>query len=206
MGSTVMLILVLVLVLSLVVGGSDLATYLANLALALTARHRETGAEPDALRALECYEQAASMPTAPPLRRLFAARWGGQLAASLAPPATAAALFQAAVSLIQFSVPGGLDRGSQEENLACIQGLASEVTAWSITANAAAESLTWMEMSRGVLWGTMLNDANALRRQAPELAARLMSIEALLNGRLTRQEEGSHAIGSVGHLRAQQIL
>jgi tetratricopeptide (TPR) repeat protein len=163
----------------------DLTTYLTNLAITLTTRHSATDAEANIERALECYERAASIETAPPLRRLFAARWGGQLAASVPRPETAAALFHTAVSLIGYTVPRSLDRGSQEESMARIQGLAGEVTAWNLAIGEVDDSLTWVELSRAVLWGISLNDLQRLRQRAPEFADRVMGLEALLNQRVT---------------------
>ncbi|WP_143030162.1 hypothetical protein [Pseudonocardia oroxyli] len=165
----------------------DRTTYLHNLAEALADRSRGNPDDSDRAdldAALEAFGEAAAIATAPPIRRLFAARAAGRLAASTGRGEAAAANLAAAVRLIPAATWPGLDRPSQELNAASTEGVTGEAVAWALGCGTPTTALELCELGRSVLW-THSIDARvspaALQVVAPGLAIRLAELSAARN-------------------------
>jgi len=162
----------------------DRTTYLHNLAVALADRHQRSEQRDDLRAALTCYEQAAAITSAPPVRRLLAARSAGQLAASLQLADVAVADLADAVALLPVAAWPGLDRASQELHVAGAQGLAGEAAAWALTDGRPVAAVELVELGRAVLWAHTLDARSApasLHAVAPDLADRLTELATARN-------------------------
>jgi len=162
----------------------DRAKRLLSLGTTLRTRFEDSHAQGDRDAALSVLVQAAEYESAPPSVRIRAARE----AATLAAPASAAALLEAAVLLLPEVAPRQLDRSDQQDALGGFAGLAADAAALALAAGTgeggARRALRLLEAGRAVLLGQALDsrgDLTELRRLAPELAARFTDLRERLD-------------------------
>lgn len=157
-------------------GDPDIARHLMTLADLLSIEHGAGLGE-----AIACWQRAARTESAPASVRVSAAvSWGGAAAAEgrfeLAEEG-----FGAAVELLPVLAWRGLDRGSQERQLAQQQGLASDAAACAIAAGHPERAVELLEQGRIVLWSERLQlrgEFDDARAAWPELTERLDAIRA----------------------------
>ena len=140
-------------------------------------------AEPGAGRAeaLACWQQAAQTEFAPARERINAAVSWGSAAAVEGQRELAEEGFSLAVGLLPVLAWRGLDRSSQERQLARQPGLASDAAACAISAGHPERAVELLEQGRTVLWSQQLQlrgELDDLRRSFPDLAGRLDAIRA----------------------------
>ena len=169
-------------------GHPDLAVYLSNLGISLHTRFERAGDTADLDAAIELL--AARQPGAdrdtqlsgwPPRRA-----WGAA-AADAGRTHEAAEGYAAAVGLLPAVAWHGLDRATREEQLAQWAGLAADAAACAVLDGRPELAVELLEQGRSVLWSQALNlrsDLTRLAEQAPDLAARLDSIRAILDSPL----------------------
>ncbi|MFI6574027.1 CHAT domain-containing protein [Nocardia fluminea] len=168
----------------------NLAYYLLQLADVLQHRAQRGGPDSDIEDAIKLFNNAASLPSAPPMRRIEAARVAYRLACSHPKhlPAVASSL-ATAVHLVQFTVPRHLGRSDQMVEVARFPGLASDASAATLAAGRTAEdsaqrALQLLEHGRAVLMGRALDlriDSAELAAHRPDLAERFVDLRELLD-------------------------
>ncbi|MEV2242093.1 hypothetical protein [Micromonospora sp. NPDC049891] len=139
--------------------------------------------DPDRARAVDCWRAVTGTAAASVAERFEAARlW--VTAASTGEAETAIPAFAATVDLLPEFVWHGLDRETRERHLTTVQGLGTGAAAFALRAGRVEDAVTWLEQSRNVLWGQMLqlrDDHAGLRRARPGLATRLDALRVLLD-------------------------
>jgi hypothetical protein len=162
----------------------DVAVYLSRLGNALRVRFGRTGQRADLDRAIRAFREGAGVLTAPPEDRLLAARGWGLCAMLARDPETAVAGYSAAIELLSAAAWHGLDQPTREHHLRTWGGLASDAAAAAIAADQGARAVELLEAGRSMLWRQALSlrqDLDALRKDAPGLAAALDAARAVLN-------------------------
>ncbi|MFI6519211.1 CHAT domain-containing protein [Spirillospora sp. NPDC050679] len=173
-------------------------------------RHGLTRDEADRAAAVSAWRTAARTATAPATVRITAARsWGSAVLDAPGPPAWEEALeaFTLAVELLPLAVWHGLDRAGQEEAALQWPLLAAQAASCALAAGRPHTALELLEQGRALMWSQVLQtrgDFSDLRRDAPELAARLDGCRAELDaavdtaGLIARELLGVPLPGSAG--------
>jgi tetratricopeptide (TPR) repeat protein len=162
----------------------DRALRLANLGTGLRLRFERLRQAPDLAAALEAFRGGAAVLTAPPGRRVDAARGWGQCAMLAGEPGSAVAGYATAIELLPLVAWHGLDQPTREHHLRESTGLACDAAAAAIAAGQPARAVELLEAGRSVLWTQALHlreDLAVLRERAPDLAAALEASRAVLN-------------------------
>jgi tetratricopeptide (TPR) repeat protein len=160
------------------------APRLSELGNALRSRFEHTGQDGDLSAAVQCWRAAAESDTAAPAVRIAAARaWGrGEFDEGDWP--SAADAYAGGVQLLPQVAWHGLDRATQEDQLAAWAGLAADAAACAIVAGRLRSAVEMLEQGRSVLWTQALSlrsDLTRLREKAPDLAERLNEVRRELN-------------------------
>lgn len=157
----------------------DEAGYLNNLGYALISRFELNGDAADLDAATGFQREAARAPAGRPTIRLKAAREWGELAVRAKDFGGAVDGFGTAVDLLPRVAWHGLDRTTQEDQLAGWQGLAADAAAVAVAAGQPERAVELLEQGRSVLWTQALHlrdDLTRLAEQAPDLCAELKQV------------------------------
>ncbi|PNE34831.1 hypothetical protein AF335_08685 [Streptomyces eurocidicus] len=165
-------------------GHPQRARYLSNLGAALLVRASLGGGHGDVETAFDLFRQATGITTAPAPVRFRAARTWGRAAAALRDWPEALDAHRAAVAELPLLAWHGLDRRDRLDALGRVAGLAGDAAAVALNAGRPQEALQLLEQGRGVLLAQALDardDMTELRERAPDLAARIREVRALLD-------------------------
>lgn len=165
-------------------GHPQRAKYLSNLGAALLVRASLGGGHGDVETAFDLFRQATGITTAPAPVRFRAARAWGRAAAALRDWPEALDAHRAAVAELPLLAWHGLDRRDRLDALGRVAGLAGDAAAVALNAGRPQEALQLLEQGRGVLLAQALDardDMTELRERAPDLAARIREVRALLD-------------------------
>jgi tetratricopeptide (TPR) repeat protein len=179
----------------------DRALRLANLGTALRLRFERIRRASDLTAALDAFREGAAVLTAPPGRRVDAARGWGQCAMLAGEPGSAVAGYATAIELLPLVAWHGLDQPTREHHLRESTGLACDAAAAAIAAGQPARAVELLEAGRSVLWTQALHlreDLAVLRERAPDLAAALEASRTVLN----TSAEDSGTAGPAGQAKA----
>jgi tetratricopeptide (TPR) repeat protein len=164
----------------------DAAIRMVNLAGALRdrARARETGVV-DLTTVVALYRKASSIPAAPTVVRVHAARSWGATAARIPDWTTAQYGYSTAVSLLDTLITRGISRRSRENLLTQYASLAVDAAACTLAAAAehsADSALGLLEQGRAVLWSQVLaaGAVHDLTEAHRDIADRLAAIASIL--------------------------
>ncbi|MFI2478483.1 CHAT domain-containing protein [Nocardia xishanensis] len=151
----------------------------------LANRHLDSGRRRDRERALTLLRSAAESPTSSTGAQLLAARSLAAFQMSLGRPLDALESYRMCVQdLLPVLAWRGLDRRSQENQLKSTAGLASAAAAVALACGSPGAAVQLLEQGRGILWSQLLetrSDRDALREQAPDLAAEFDQLCAILD-------------------------
>ena len=163
---------------------ADRAAGLFNLGIAYYWRYQRRRMPADLEAGIDALRRAAATQTAPARERITAAAAAGRWAAEAGNPAAALGDYTIAVELLPQAAWQGLDRITQQEQLAHWTGLAAEAAACALAAGEPERAVELLEQGRSVLWTHALHlrsDVSQLADQAPDLAARLDAIRRQIN-------------------------
>jgi hypothetical protein len=183
------------------------AVLLYTLGDALAAEHARIG-DPSLLEpAQEAFRLVATTQTAGTKFRIEAAKRWGDVAFALDDIHSACDANSAAVGLLDLLAWRGLRDDDQKRLLAQQIGLARTAAAFAIECNEYERAVELLEQGRGILLGRLAGETGyeALHAVAPELAARLRSVQARLDN-LPEGGTGDIASGRtspVGDVRAE---
>jgi len=174
---------------------------LSDLGAALHTRFHRDGDAADLDAAMDLFQEASQVPAGTPGIRLRAATMWGLMATEAHRPHDAARGYGAAMELLPRVAWHGVPRVTRMEQLARWAGLATDAAACAVLDGGPARAVELLEQGRSVLWTQALNlrgDLARLADIAPELAARLDSIRAILDIQpaIPVPESGSPALGS----------
>ena len=135
--------------------------------------------------AFTAWQEGSGTQAAPARARLIcAARWA-LAAADAGLAAEAADGYATAVSLLPLAAWHGLDRATREGELALWGSMTIDAAAWAITGGHPQRAVELLEQGRSILWSQLLqtrDDVDDLRAADPDMAQRLDSIRASLDG------------------------
>lgn len=143
-------------------------------------------------RTLMHCREAAAAPTASPTIRLTAASSWGEWSMLDGDPSVAVDGYSEGVPLLSLVAWHGLDRATQERQLAATAGLPRDAAASAAEVGSAGTAVEFLEHGRSVLWSHLLNmreDLDALTAVAPAWAARL--------DELRKQLDSPHEAGQI---------
>ena len=175
------------------------AGYLVHLGNVLRLRSNPTGA-------IRCWREAAGIQTAPPLVRMEAAREWGRRAFEAGDAASAADGYATGVALLPQVAWHGLDRATQEEQVAEWADMAANAAACAIAAGRPRQAVEVLEQGRSVLWTHVLrlrSDLTLLRERAPGLADRMDEVRRVLD-RSSSRPGGVETPGGGMHIAAEE--
>src|SRR5262249_27265482 len=155
-----------------------------NLAAALQVRYERFRRAGDLEAVIGRWREAAEVDAGSPGIRMSAARAWGQFAFEAGDVNSAADGYAAGVELLPQVAWHGLDRATQEEQLAGWAGLAAAAAACAVGAGQLARAVEVLEQGRAVLWTQALHlrtDLARLRDHAPALADRLDEVRRELD-------------------------
>ncbi len=150
----------------------------------LMARFDATGDEQARQEALADWRAAVRHATAPVSSRIWAAISWGKATAAQRRFDLAEEGYSEAVALLPLLAWRGLDRLSQEMQLARLPGIASDAAACAIAAGHPQHAVELLEHGRSILWSQRLElrgELEELRTAVPDLASRLESLRGLLD-------------------------
>lgn len=165
-------------------GGHVWAQALVNLYASLLLHGGAAERTADVADSLKLYERLADGPSAPTRLRVLAGMLAGALLMSTRERRRAASAYADAVRLLPTMAWHGIDRTSQEAQLADISGLASDAAASQLSVGAVDKAVEILDQGRSVLWAQMLDlrlDHDALWREHPDLATRLRDLAGALD-------------------------
>ena len=160
------------------------AWHLYSLGAAIHTRFRRDGDAADLEASMACSQEASQVPAAEPQIRLMAALAWGLTAIEARRSHDAAEGYEAAVGLLPQAAWHGVPRAARAEQLALWRGLTADAAACMVRDGRPARAVELLEQGRSLLWTQILNlrtDLGRLAGKAPELAARLDGIRAILD-------------------------
>jgi tetratricopeptide (TPR) repeat protein len=165
-------------------GHPALAEVLTNLGMFLQARFDSVEDAGDLADAIDCWQRSASAPTAKPhVRLLSAIRWG-KAAARADRMHDAAEAYAAAIALLEIVAWHGMDRVTQQKQLARFTFAVVEGATCTILDGRPETAVELLEQGRSVLWNQALNlrsDLARLAEKSPALAERLDNLRKFLD-------------------------
>jgi tetratricopeptide (TPR) repeat protein len=173
------------------------ALMLSNLGNSRYARFRRTRQRADLDAAIGCWRMAVAVDTASAAVRLGAARAWGRRAFEAGDVASAADGYAAGVLLLPQAAWHGLDRATQEYQLADWADLVTDAAAGAASAGQPHRAVELLEQGRSVLWNQVLNlrsDLTGLRARAPELAGALDTVRRQLDQPMPADGPGGPAL------------
>jgi hypothetical protein len=162
-----------------------------NLGNSLITRFRCLGDYSAWEKGISCYTSAAHSVSGPAHIRFHAASVWATLAKTGAHPSLLDA-YQVALELLPELAWLGLSIIDRQYHLLKAGKIVRDAAAAAITACQPEKAVEWLEQGRSVIWGQLLNlrsPVDVLMNRHPQLATRLLSLSAQLDGSTTR---GSH--------------
>jgi tetratricopeptide (TPR) repeat protein len=134
--------------------------------------------------AAEAFKQAASVATAPTVKRIQSSRSWARMAALTGDWQQALEGFSLAVRLLPQVVPRNLGRADAEHGLGQFSGIAAEAAACALQTGDPSMALQLLEHGRGILFAQAIearSDVTELRETAPDLAERFIRLRERLD-------------------------